>query len=119
MYNVIKKASLNSKSLIEIVKELNPSLTGFLHLDGKAKKTKGESKHFLTLFIGFDSKGFPIHQRLIEGENKLKIMKFIDEIEKELNYPFKGIISDMKEEIIQAVAQLCPKFLINSAKLTS
>jgi len=26
-------------------------------------------------------------------------MKFIDEIEKELNYPFKGIISDIQENI--------------------
>ena len=59
VYSAIKKASLDSKSLIEIVKELNPSLTGFLHLDGKAIKIKGGSKHFLTLFISFDSKGFP------------------------------------------------------------
>ncbi len=59
VFNAVKRASLNSKLLIEIIKELNPSLTGFLHLDGKAIKIKGGSKHFLTLFISFDSKGFP------------------------------------------------------------
>jgi len=109
VYNAIRKASLNSKPLIEIIKELNPSLTGFLHLDGKTIKIKGESKHSLTLFIGFDSIGIPIHQRLIEGENKLEIMRFIDEIEENLKYPFKGIISDMGENIILSVASKKPK----------
>ena len=70
VFNAVRKASLNSKPLIEIIKELNPSLSGYLHLDGKGIKIKGETKHSLTLFIGFDSKGFPIHQKLIEGENK-------------------------------------------------
>jgi len=36
-------------------------------------------------------------------------MKFIDEIEKELNYPFKGIISDMQENIIYSLASKKPK----------
>ncbi len=109
VFNAVKRASLNSKSLIEIIKELKPNLTGILHLDGKAIKIKGESRHSQSLFIGFDSTGFPIHQKLIEGENKLEIMKFIDGIEKELNYPFKGIISDMQENIIYSLASKKPE----------
>lgn len=109
VFNAVRKASLNSKPSIEIIKELNPFLSGYLHLDGKGIKIKGETKHSLTLFIGSDSKGFPIHQKLIEGENKLEIMGFIDEIEKKLNYPFKAIISDMQENIIYSVASKNPK----------
>ncbi len=51
----------------------------------------------------------PIHQKLIQGENKLDIINFLNEIKEKLNYPSKGIISDMKEEIIQAVVQIIPK----------
>jgi hypothetical protein len=109
VFNAVKRASLNSKPLIEIIKELKPTLSGILHLDGKAIKSKGKSKHSQSLFIGFDSIGLPIHQKLIEGENKLAIIQFIDEIEKELNYSFKGIISDMQENIIFAVALKKPK----------
>jgi DNA repair exonuclease SbcCD ATPase subunit len=36
-------------------------------------------------------------------------MKFIDEIEKELNYPFKGIISDMQENIIYSLSLKKPE----------
>jgi hypothetical protein len=109
VFNAVKRASLNSKPLIEIIKELKPTLSGILHLDGKAIKSKGKSKHSQSLFIGFDSIGLPIHQKLIEGENKLAIMRFIDEIEENLKYPFKGIISDMQENIIFAVALKKPK----------
>jgi len=59
-------SSLNSKPLIEIIKELKPSLSGYLHLDGKAIKIKGETKHSLTLFIGFDSKDFLYTKNLLK-----------------------------------------------------
>jgi len=46
---------------------------------------------------------------LIAGENKLDIINFLKDIKEKLNYSSKGIISDMKEEIIQAVAQIMPE----------
>ncbi len=36
-------------------------------------------------------------------------MKFMDEIEKELNYPFKRIISDIQENIIYSLPLKKPK----------
>ncbi|MCD6583803.1 MAG: hypothetical protein J7K71_03870 [Candidatus Omnitrophica bacterium] len=109
VFNTVKEASLNSKPLIEGIKELNPNLTGLLHLDGKGIKLKGKHKWELTFFIAQDSQGLPIHQRLIPGENKLDIINFLKDIKERLNYPFKGIISDMREEIIQAVVQIIPQ----------
>jgi hypothetical protein len=93
VYNAVKKASLNSKLLIELIKELNLKLSGFLYLDGKGIKLKGKPKWERTLFIAQDKLGLPIHQRLIEGENKLEIMNFLKEIKEKLNYPFCGIVS--------------------------
>lgn len=104
--------------MTNIIKELNPKLTGFLHLDGKGIKIKGKRKGKTTLFITQDSIGPPIHQNLMEGENKQAIMDFIDVLKKDFNYSFKGIISDMREDIIKAATEKMPKFLINSALLT-
>ncbi len=109
---------MESRSLTNIIKELNPKLTGFLHLDGKGIKIKGKRKGKTTLFITQDSIGPPIHQNLMEGENKQAIMDFIDVLKKDFNYSFKGIISDMREDIIKAATEKMPKFLINSALLT-
>lgn len=109
VHNAVKEASLNSKPLIKLIKELKPELSGFLHLDGKGIKLKGKHKWERTLFIAQDKLGLPIHQKLIEGENKLEIMNFLKEIKETLNYPFKGVISDMREEIIYAVSQILPE----------
>ena len=95
--------------MTSIIKELKPKLTGFLHLDGKGIKIKGKNKKGLTLFIAQDSKGLPIHQDLMDGENKLAIMNFLDSLNKDLYYHPQGIISDMKEEIIQAVKEKMPQ----------
>lgn len=95
--------------MTSIIKELNPKLSGFLHLDGKGIKVKGSNKHALTLFIAQDSKGLPIHQGLMEGENKLDVMDFLDTLDKDLNYHPQGIISGMREDIIQAVKEKMPK----------
>jgi hypothetical protein len=108
IYSYLKEASLSSRSLTDIIKKFNPKLTGFLHLDGKGIKIKGKRKGQLTLFIGQDSIGLPIQQDLMEGENKQAIRDFIDTLKIDLNYPFKGIISDMREEIIQAVREKMP-----------
>jgi hypothetical protein len=109
VFGAVKRASLNSKPLIEAIRELNPDLSGFLHLDGKGIKLKGKPKWESTLFIAQDSIGLPIHQKLIQGENKLLIINLLKEIKEKLNYPFKGIISDMREEIIYAVGQIIPE----------
>jgi hypothetical protein len=49
----------------------------FLHLDGKGIKLKGKSKWESTLFIAQDSTGLPLHQKIMQGENKLEIMEFL------------------------------------------
>lgn len=95
--------------MTEIIKELNPKLTGFLHLDGKGIKIKGKRKGKTTLFIAQDSIGLSLSQELMEGENKRAIMDFIDTLKNDLDYPFKGIISDMREDIIKAVAEKMPE----------
>lgn len=92
IHNYLKQASVNSRSLISIIRELNPKLAGFLHLDGKGIKVKGSNKHAFTLFIAQDSKGLPIHQDLMEGENKLDVMNFLESLSKGLNYHPLGII---------------------------
>ena len=105
IHNYLKEVSLRSRSLKDMVKDLNPHLTGFLHLDGKGIKLKGRRKWELTLFIAQDSVGLPVHQNLIEGENKLAIMNFLEVLKEEIKYPFRGIISDMSENIIYAVKE--------------
>lgn len=92
-----------------MIKEFNPKLTGFLHLDGKGIKIKGRRKGQLTLFIAQDSIGLPVQQDLMEGENKQAIRDFVDALRMDFNYPFKGVISDMREEIIQAVREKMPE----------
>gem|GEM_PF-798207 len=103
IFNYVKIASLNSLRLIDILKRLDPSLTGFLHLDGKYIKLKGQHGHQFVLFIAQDSNGLPIHQTIMEGENRKAIEEFLEQIQTKLNYPFKGIISDMQENIIAAI----------------
>lgn len=94
--------------MTSIIRELNPKLTGFLHLGGKGIKIKGKNKWSLTLFIAQDSGGLPIHQDLMGGENKLDVMNFLDSLGKGLNYHPQGIISDMRKGIIQAVKEKMP-----------
>lgn len=108
IHNYLKEASLKCKTTIDVAKELRPKWTGYLHIDGKGIKIKGKRLTEITLFIAQDKSGDTVHLDLMEGENKTAIFNFFKILKEDIRYPFKGIISDMKDDIISAKREILP-----------
>lgn len=102
VWRYLKEACLNCKNTIEVGRELKPRWSGYLHVDGKGIKIKGKKLFELTLFVGEDKCGDIVHVGVMEGENKEDLRRFFRELKEDIKYPFRGLVSDMDEDIIWA-----------------
>lgn len=106
-HRALTQACQSCKTPVEVAQELQPTWAGYLHLDGKGIKLKGQSGHDWTAFLAQDSTGDIVHAALLEGgEQRVAIRDFLQVIRDPLRYPIRGVISDLSEEIAWAVQQV-------------
>ena len=109
VHRALSRACRTCKTPVEVAHELQPQWAGYLHLDGKGIKLKGLPAYAWTAFLAQDSTGDVIHVALFEGgEQREAIRDFLRVVRDQLHYPIRGVISDLREEIIDAVQQVWP-----------
>jgi len=109
VHRALTRACQACKTPVEVARVLKPQWAGYLHLDGKGIKLKGLPAYAWTAFLAQDSTGDVVHVALFEGgESREAIRAFLFVIRDELRYPIQGVISDLREEIIDAVQQVWP-----------
>ena len=95
-----------SKDPIDVARELNPRWRGVLGIDGKPYTVGNEE---WVILIGCDIATQDIvHFDLVESEGLEEIYYFLNQIKTLLNYPFKGIISDLGKPIVPAIYHVLP-----------
>lgn len=108
-HRALVHACRSCKTPVEVAKELQPQWEGWLHLDGKGIKLKGQPGYAWTAFLAQDSTGDMVHVALLEGgEQRVAIRDFLLVIRDQLHYPIRGVISDLSEEIGWAVRAVFP-----------
>lgn len=109
VHGALTHACQRCKSPLEVAQELKPQWAGYLHLDGKGIKLKGSPAYAWTAFLAQDSTGDIVHVALWEGaEQREMIRDFLLVIRDTLPYPLRGVISDLREDILWAVSQVWP-----------
>ncbi len=108
-HRALVQAAQACKTPVEVAQELKPRWEGYLHLDGTGMKIKGQTEKEWTAFVAQDSTGDIVHMDLLEGgEQKETLRRFLEVIRDQLHYPVRGIISDLREEILWAVSAVFP-----------
>ena len=108
-HRALAAAGQACKTPVEVAQELRPQWAGWLHLDGKGIKLKGLPAYAWTAFLAQDSTGDVIHLALWEGaEQRERIRDFLLVVRDQLHYPIRGVISDLREDILGAVQQVWP-----------
>ncbi|MFH1006380.1 MAG: transposase [Candidatus Latescibacterota bacterium] len=93
LLNWVMEYGKNSKSPLEVAVELKPKWSGLLGVDGKELKIKGKDA---TLLIAQDILTFdPVCFALADKENVEGSEKFFLTIRDVLQFPTKGIVSDL------------------------
>jgi len=109
VHRALTRACQACKTPVEVAQELQPQWTGYLHLDGKGIKLKGLPAYAWTAFLAQDSTGDVVHVALWEGaEQREAIRDFLLVIRDTLHYPMRGVISDLRDDILWAVPQVWP-----------
>lgn len=109
VHRALTQAARSCKTPVEVSQALKPKWAGYLHLDGKGIKLKGQPAYAWTAFLAQDSTGDMVHTVLFEGsEAREPIRDFLLVIRDTLRYPLRGVISDLREEIAWAVEQVWP-----------
>ena len=101
----LKKLASNTKTPLQVYKELKPQYGGILGIDGDWIKVAGDDRCIL---VGVDHKTDVIANfEYAESENsldyKILILTLI-----EMKYPFKGVVSDRNGSIKKWVEKLLP-----------
>ena len=108
-HRALTRAAQACKTPVEVAQQLRPQWVGWLHLDGKGIKLKGQPAYAWTAFLAQDSTGDVVHVALFEGsEQRETIRDFLLVVRDQLHYPLRGVISDLREEIFWAVQQVWP-----------
>lgn len=108
-HRALTQACQRCKTPVEVAQALHPQWEGWLHLDGKGIKLKGQPGYAWTAFLAQDSTGDTVHVALLEGgEQRVAIRDFLLVIRDQLHYPIRGVISDLSEEIAWAVREVFP-----------
>ena len=109
VHRVLSRACQHCKTPVEVAHELQPQRAGYRHLDGKGIKLKGGPADAWTAFLAQDSTGDLVHLALWEGaEQRGRIRAFLLVIRDALHSPIRGVISDLREDMLWAVQQVWP-----------
>jgi hypothetical protein len=109
VHGALTQACQRCKSPLEVAQELPPRWTGYLHLEGKGIKLKGLPAYAWTAFLAQDNTGDIVHLARWEGaEQRERIRDFLLVIRDTLPDPIRGVLSDLREDILWAVSQVWP-----------
>lgn len=96
----VKECSKNFKNTIDVKQELKPIWTGYLTVDGKLIRYRGNKG---CMYIGVDNSGDIVH--ILAGdshENKTSWSRFFQELKLEISYNLTVLISDGNPDIMAA-----------------
>lgn len=96
LFTIINALGANCKSTLEVAKELKPKWSGYLFIDEKSVWVKGV-EWFLLIAVDLETQDI-VHWDLVSVENEVNVAWFIAVIKMAIEYPFKGIISDLLPE---------------------
>ena len=97
---MVNEVAQMSKSSIEITREFNPVWDGYLSVDDKYIRVRGE--RYLCL-VAVDTTGDPVHLELIEEPNQQAYDNFFRYIVGNLRYPVRAITTDLDPMLDNAV----------------
>jgi len=100
---ILTEAGRSAKDSLQVARELKPMWRGTLVVDGKGIKIKGESYCYL---VAQDTSGDVVHGKLAWDEDKRSLRRFFEEIRDDLEYPLKGIVSDMDDATLWAAQEV-------------
>jgi transposase-like protein len=101
----VNEYGANAKTAKEMSQDLKPKWSGYIVVDGKIIRVKGE-KH--SLVVGVDYTGdIPVAEYEDGHENKSQYLRLFQSL-KEIDYPLKGVISDGNPDILEALREIYP-----------
>lgn len=106
IYRIVDRVGQNCKNSVEVAQELHPKWSGFLGLDGKTVRVKGE-KLVLLLAVDLGTQDI-VDARLAQHEDYYSIRRFIMEIKKEIGYEPKLAVIDLDQAWEEGVSDVYP-----------
>ena len=96
LFEIINALGVNCKSTIDVAKELNPKWSGYLFIDEKRIWIKGV-EWFILIAVDLGTQDI-VHWDLVPTEDGVNVAWFLMIIKMVIQYPFKGLISDLLPE---------------------
>lgn len=106
LQKMVESAGERSKSVLEMSKELKPSWDGFLLLDEKMCSVCGKQQW---LYLAVDGTGDIVHCRGVGELTATNAMSFLEDLVHELEYPCRGVVTDMDAALCRAVEVVYPE----------
>ena len=106
LFEIINELGANCKSTINVAKELKPQWSGYLLIDEKSIWIKGVEWYVLTA-VDLKTQDI-VHWDLVPSENETNIAWFMLVIKYLIQYPMKGLISDLLFEFHAAARWIFP-----------
>lgn len=106
LFEIINALGANCKSTLEVARELHPKWSGYLFIDEKSLWIKGV-EWYLLIAVDLGTQDI-VHWDLVPHEDEPNVAWFLIMIKTALKYPFKGVISDLYSEFVEAVRWLLP-----------
>lgn len=102
---MVRSVSKRCKSPLEMSRELKPKWAGYLVPDEKMVSVRGEQQWF---YIALDSTGDVVHGCAVSELTVTEAAAFIEEIVRELEYPCRGVTTDLDTALTMAVEHILP-----------
>jgi hypothetical protein len=93
LFKIINTLGANCKSTIDVTRELKPNWSGYLLIDEKSIWIKG-NEWFLLIAVDLLTQDI-VHWNLVPIEDEINVAWFLIIIKMVIEYPFKGLISDL------------------------
>jgi transposase-like protein len=89
----------------ELAREFHPQWTGYLQVDDKYINIRGKQGVSL---VAVDGSGDPLHDELLREPTVECYEAFFRFVIERLDYPIRGITTDLDGRLLEAVARVCP-----------
>jgi transposase-like protein len=100
---MVHEVARHSKSSWEIQREYQPQWTGYLTVDDKYLHCKRER---IMSLVAIDASGDAIHSEVLTDPSQESIEQFLQYIRDRLEYPIKGITTDLDERLHRAIERV-------------
>lgn len=106
LFEIINALGANCKSTLDVARELKPQWSGYLFIDEKSIWIKGV-EWFLLIAVDLTTQDI-VHWNLVPREDETNVAWFMIVIKMAIEYPFKGVISDLLPEFYATTRWLLP-----------